>query len=229
MPNVRIDSNFFEPYDVWFDNEGELIFHRRSNTQDLSRQEAFEFMRDEMRLKVPRYGFPSDLFQQGVTDLVAYVDPYAHRGEGKSMMPVESALEHLPDTFCAEYLEPNDNTLFTLTGEPARSHSIRHLHVGNRSWVIGYWGFDDWRSNVGEGEVKVLCEGPWGYHPKVKLPLWAIDFVPHGKHVYAVDFNTAPGMRGTGLVEQVGAMAIANLIKAAVFDFAQGEVARLAR
>jgi len=62
--------------------------------------------------------------------------------------------------------------------------------------------------------VEVLGESPQGYHPKIRKPLFAIDYIQLGKYRFAVDFNEAPGL--APLRELVTPTEVVNLLKEAV-------------
>ena len=86
----------------------------------------------------------------------------------------------------------------------------------------------NWRSNVevvpppGQGEgvvVKVLCEVLEASDPfdiKSAATLYAIDFVPSPSGLLAVDYNVAPGMKGTGIEAILQPNAIYKLIAESV-------------
>ena len=69
-------------------------------------------------------------------------------------------------------------------------------------------------SNVGDGDCQVV--GVYmndGYHPSINLPLFAIDFVV-GQELYAIDFNVAPGIRGSGVEKLLTAKEVVESIEA---------------
>lgn len=197
---LSLKSNFRDFYDFAFDKQGE-VFERLDNA-GISRREMFTYF-NELDLKTPVHGTvrdvvaclqesfdeqgraTQDLFLEHLVDLVVYLDEYQHAGEGKVKLSAKAALEAYPDHYCSEYIPATASG----TGE-----SLRYLQVGIRKWWIRYWSENDWRSNAGEGDWEVLCEEKRGYHPRIKYPMFAIDFVRAGKHLCAIDFNVAPGL-----------------------------------
>lgn len=133
---------------------------------------------------------------------MAYTDLNAHVGEGKELWhinkwqsnPHMGGTERYSDkweTFCSAYVDGPYGV------------SWRRLQVGPHVFWIEYTSNSDWRSNCGEGDIELLeYKLNEGYHPNIRLPLFAIDFVHGKKDMYAVDFNIAPGIRGSG-VEKV--------------------------
>ncbi len=73
-------------------------------------------------------------------------------------------------------------------------------------------------SNFGDGENEVVgVEMNAGYHPSIRLPLWAADFV-YGREAYAVDFNIAPGIRGSGVEKILSSTDCYKAIEQAVLE-----------
>lgn len=84
------------------------------------------------------------------------------------------------------------------------SVSLRYLRVGWRQFWLRYVSEDDWRSNCGEGTVRLLCEDapqPLETVPSVlhDHPLVAVDFLQIGSQFYAIDLSVAPGLVCTGV------------------------------
>ena len=83
---------------------------------------------------------PSDL-------LVVYLDETLHAGEGKTLMPQPLAATLHPDKLCSLYIASN-------------SLSTRYLWIGHRCFELTYENLDkrEWRSNVGEVDVRFVTE-----------------------------------------------------------------------
>lgn len=161
-------------------------------------------------LQVPRHGRVRDLVTQlkadwvdpevsdqmaRLLDLVVHTDEHAHAGEGKLRLGSTEALAHYPEAFAVEFLP-------TVPGPG--SVSLRHLRIGRRQFWLRYSSVDDWRSNCGDGAVEMLCEeAPTPLEAIAPAlctsPLVAVDFLPIGKQLYAIDLNIAPGLAGTGI------------------------------
>lgn len=128
--------------------------------------------------------------------LVVYTDPHAHAGEGKLLLPVDQAEAKHPGAYCSLFVGPVRN--------PGPGHSTRLIMVGDLPFWINYTSRTDWRSNAGEvliEEALTLPESKAHLEAqalRLGLPLLAIDFVEAPtRQLYAVDLNTAPGLRGT--------------------------------
>lgn len=146
--------------------------------------------------------------------VVVYVDPHAHRGEGKVRMPAGRATREHPGACCSRFVH---------TGE--RATSFRLLLVGGFSVWLRYQARDpdEWRSNVGEvritpGDVDAASRAflePCGDRlaRQLRAPLLAVDFLPAEGTYLACDVNTAPGIQGTGLEGWLNPGDIAQLIE----------------
>jgi hypothetical protein len=194
---MRLLSDFHDYYDSAFDS-------RHADTPALERFAGRGHHRREDHallvvagFRLPARGTPVEVCRQlpNVTHVVVYTDPYAHTGEGKLLLPVEQAGRDHPDAYCTAFV-----------GDPmAPGSSVRLLMVGDIPIWLTYSSRDDWRSNAGEDVIieellqlpvrKALLEElalSLGY------PLVAIDFVEGlDRNLYAIDLNTAPGMKGT--------------------------------
>lgn len=95
--------------------------------------------------------------------------------------------------------------------------SIRRLQVGPHVFWVEYKSSESWMSNFGEGTNEVIgVEKNAGFHPVIRKPLFAIDFVL-GREMYAVDFNTAPGIRGSGVEKHINCYEVEQALRDA-FD-----------
>ena len=213
-------SNFRDFYDHAFDSGGQVF--NRIDTGGLNRRQMFSFL-ESLGLKTPPHGIVKELvpkllsvYQQDfrdaaakqILDVVVYTDEKAHRGEGKEKVAAAEALERFPDHYCSEFI-------YTTQTESGRS--FRHLQVGTHNWWIESWSDSDWRSNVGEGGEYIRAEAEYGYQPKIKEPIFAVDFVKADR-LYAIDYNVAPSL--ASLKRTVTPTKIVESIKHAVEHFA---------
>ncbi|EKU98148.1 hypothetical protein Lepto7375DRAFT_7409 [Leptolyngbya sp. PCC 7375] len=144
--------------------------------------------------------------------VVVYIDDFCHRGEGKIVMTLGEAISTYPEKDCSAFIRTTDDPL-------RHAISRRLLCIGDRLFWLTYESKGGWRSNYGPtAEVtnvgETLCKpaylaeaGP-GEHDFSFLnqfPLWAVDFVePANKtRLMAIDLNTAPGLRGTGIEDLI--------------------------
>ncbi|RJX18212.1 MAG: hypothetical protein C4570_07165 [Ammonifex sp.] len=212
---VKLRSDFWDYYDHWFDAVADVTFERFSRG-GVNRREMFEFL-ESIDLRVPLYGKPREIFDRlgdffrrrpQLVEVVVYLDERAHQGEGKIKVLLPEALEKYPDYLALQYIPatPSGNGV-----------SLRYLQVGDKIFWLKYRSRNNWRSNCGDVEIRVLGQEKDGYHPKIEHPLFAIDFVPTDDTLYAVDFNIAPQIRGTGVENLVPAKKAAEAIKKALF------------
>jgi len=218
-------SNFRDYYDHWLDPMADHTL-RRFTTDGMDRFSQLHFM-ERNGLTVPAYGPVSWLLnplpRYGAPEarncrlskkckkLVVYTDQRAHCGEGKLLLDPEQALADYPECLASEYIGDCPGI------------SWRLLQVGMHTFWIEYRNNDDWRSNYGDFITFQIIgkEQGWAKHPErnitlFKLPLFAIDFAL-GDQLYAVDFNVAPGIRGTGVEDLLPPREAADSIKAAYF------------
>jgi len=208
-------SDFVDYYDHAFcpGYEAEVVWDRRCRNE-MSKAEQFALL-EKLGFKVPEHGTVVDLYRMfrskfaGFSDelfglytetinVVVYLDPFAHRGEGKILTTLGDALKNHPYLYCSRFVE----SMPQFPGMESAT-SYRHLQIGRKSFCLRYTGFGSWMSNhASEVEVEVLFEGYEGRGPLsagVPYPVFAIDMVQSGPWLYAVDFNTAPGINGTDI------------------------------
>lgn len=201
---VKLISDFLDYYDHHFDRDG-VEFFRKSRTC-LSRSEIFGLLKSK-DFDTPVHGICKHLSYYFMPEslVVLHLDEYAHCGEGKELIRYDEASRSYPDHFITEYLKGEVPGL-----------SIRHLTIGNRSWLLEYKSEDDWRSNAGNVEIKVIKELEGSSKSISLLPLYAIDFVKDFDVFYAIDFNTSPGLKYTGMEDVLQPKEVAQLIKQSI-------------
>lgn len=217
---LRLLSGFTDYYDHWFDLDAEHTL-RRYGTDGLDRFCQLHLM-ERNGLKVPAYGTVKQLLgpparygapemrvprlSKKAQKLVIYTNVRAHCTEGKVLVSLDEAMEKYPDCLATEYIAD------------CPGYSWRYLQMGMHGFWLECISTEDWRSNYGDGSWEVIGrEEGWGPKPFcLKLPLFAIDFVI-GDELYAVDFNVAPGVRGTGVDRLLAPKPAADSIKEAYF------------
>lgn len=198
----KLVSDFTDCYDHWFaGTDARGTFSRmaghgqhRSLDHDLLESAGFQ---------VPPRGIHLALLAPG-KDVVIYDDPHAHRGDGKRRAKVK-------DIHAGEYA-------IRWVGPEKGGESWRLLVLGRKMFLLSYKSTTDWRSNF-DPEVRVYS-GPPFYDTKVmevralklNLPLAAIDFVADGDTLWALDLNTAPQVKGTGVEDIIKPKEIAEAI-----------------
>jgi hypothetical protein len=223
---VKLLSDFYDYYDCMLDLDGEVM--TRFSVNELSRLDMFHKMlgmglvvpifgeifpyKNEFRLVVPcNYGWSGRSvkfnMQRMPTDhkMVVYNDVYAHRGMGKELIEYRDA---------GRYLYKTASLYIPGWGEYPRSY--RYLRVGNLEPItLQYTSYsDDWRSNVGDVDIEIIPNTLNIDIENTESPLMAIDFVKDREdNLFAVDYNTSPGLRWTGIEDIYSATTIANSIR----------------
>lgn len=206
---MRLESDFRDYYDHWFDSTGDRVFQRMSRT-DMSKRQQFELL-SRVGFAVPRYGVVRDPVMRLAGEwLVVYKDEFAHCGEGKILCQNSLARFEYPNLLASKFIPTTEDYLL-------QSASRRILVVGDRVFWLKYVS-DGWMSNHAKNvEVHVINELPSreNFAKRHKLdfltlknyPLFAIDLVSHfeTKEVFAIDFNSAPGLKWTGIEEHMTA------------------------
>lgn len=219
---IRLKSDFHDYYDHWFAGSWQKpdIEFSRNTTDGLLRPVMFQRM-EAWGLKLPRHGIVKHLhpkliaeapveetnlvkeWARTLCEVVVYTDTSAHAGEGKIKVSLSDALEHYSNHFASEHIPAMPNGF---------GQSLRYLRIGSRQFWLRYTSTNDWRSNCGDVHIEVLCEErpkitseiPFD---KVNHPLFAVDFV-RGRELYAVDFNIAPGLKGSGIEEHISSQEV---------------------
>jgi hypothetical protein len=232
---MRIVSDFRDYYDVWANGTGPTLTRLAANAGP-DKPEQFRLLAAAGFL-TPPHGPAGEVMgswweseQRRVKAVVAYLDPVAHRGEGKAVwgkggpeLRTESKMGYHEgnerarrnaEVFASAYLGgwPCDSTRQSST-------SLRRLQIGRRVLWLEYHSTESWMSNVGEGTCELVGDdGLAGYHPRLPYPLFAIDFVL-GREMYAVDLNVAPGIRGSGAEQVLPGDEACDELERALFHF----------
>lgn len=219
MIKLAIQSDFRDFYDSAFDLKAPEthVLLRNSASEEFGRDGLFNLLHAS-GWKTPRHGIvgTDDLFF--ARKWVVYDNLHQHCGYGKRLAErIDEKVDH--GKLAAEFIGP-------VCGQ-----SGRILQIGGRAFLIRYKSGTDWRSNVGDVEVALIHELPRvGFTSISRWPLQAVDFVTRSgdwmslgsveefqqhPEVYAVDLNSAPGMRWTGIDKTLTADEVFEEIKAA--------------
>lgn len=208
MIKLSLKSDFRDYYDVWFDREDETnnIFERYSNS-GMNRLEMFQYL-SWKKLDVVKNGYVYELYEENkvlnnIEKVVVYHDINAHRSEGKELMTLEDAYEKYPDSLCSKYIQ-------------SFGTSYRWLQIGMWGFFLKYKNQDDWRNNVGNNvDIKLLSMDIRDKYDKryIKHPLYAVDFVLDKNAFWAIDFNIAPRVKGTGVEKILSGRQVVETIK----------------
>ena len=220
---VSLKSDFHDYYDHCFDLDG-IPFNRYSR-QGVERRAILDYL-SETGFQTPIYGTPQEIYEKIDTQLlererdfrqknrhflevIVYLADNAHRGEDKVLIPLYQAINKYPNHLCTLFISPL----------PGSAKSLRYLQIGNKNFRLQYTSKDDWRSNRGDVEIKVLTHGPDGYHPRVNYPLFAVDFIFNTGEYIAIDFNTSPVLEHTGIEEILAGEEVVKSINEAIVHY----------
>jgi hypothetical protein len=215
---LKLVSDFRDYFDYLFDNEGEVF--RRVTTDGLNRIEILEYLQ-KLEFKTPLFGTVLELSKHLIpTDIIIlHHDLNAHRGEGKQLISLEDALKEFSNVFATQFIQFKVKDM----KPEVKGLSWRYLQVGTESFWLEYTSIEDWRSNCGDGDIQLffrdktelLSDHQYKDLLIFKYPLFAIDFVPVDNEIYAVDFNIAPQVKGTGVEKVLTAKEAVDSIKKA--------------
>lgn len=218
-------STFYDYYDGDFGQTGP-VFRRVGGNSGPPKREQFRLL-EAAGFRTPPHGLVGDVYyswweaeREWVRAVVAYEDESAHCGEGKVFVsereikvtpsmggnrPDELRRNHLVGLYCSAFVGPRYR--------PTSATSWRRLQIGPHVFWVEYRSATSWMSNV-DGECEVIgVEMDAGFHPHIRRPLFAIDFVL-GREMYAVDLNYAPGVRWSGVENHLPGPAAVAAIQA---------------
>lgn len=202
---IRLISDFIDVYDPWFDQNPNLPIFRRVVKDGIGRPAQLSLMA-LFGLPVPPHGPVWALADCRCSHLVLYKDVHAHWGEGMILLPKDEALIKWPEFYASGYIEPTEG----------KAVSYRYISIGGVEFWLKCRSTDAWRSNCGRVDVQLLFREEW---PKLTFeipqfaPLFALDFVLSDSGLVAVDYDSAPLIRGTGIEKYMRPEAIAAAIK----------------
>jgi len=187
---MKLVSDFHDYYDHAFDLNG--VSYKRLSKSGLSKKGQFEFLHQNNFL-VPPYGKVEEVLgsywnseTSYVDKVVVYENEFSHRGEDKVLCNEAKAKKYF-GMLSSAYLPT------------CKSLSLRLLSIGSYKFWLEYRSNDSWRSNCGDVIISLIGrDGDFGDYKSINEPLYAIDFII-GKELYAVDYNIAPGVAGTGI------------------------------
>lgn len=218
MSKLILKSDFRDYYDHWFDimtspNDTYATFHRYSRNS-MTRRKMFELL-ESLGNKVPKHDYLHKM--KDVEKVVVYTDQFAHRGEGKELLKLKYAKQKHLRMYGAPEMDVNwiKHSIYASEYIGTSNMTMRKLHIGKMCFFLLYESDDSWRSNYGNVKVSVLRF--FDNYKNTHAPLWAIDFV----HDIAIDYNSAPGLVGTGIEDVLKPEDVVKLIRNWVFDYDQ--------
>jgi hypothetical protein len=201
---IQIASDYHDYYDIWMDREG-FLWERYAHRKNFGRRDQFSLF-DQLRIKHPMMGVVG-IMDPG--EIVVYTDEFKHCGLGK----VRSS---------SQYTKYGGKLYSRFIKSAPQAMSFRDLWIGNSRFFLQYVSDDKWRSNVGNVMITQLNSVYSHDHlfpnydrSRIYSPIFAFDYVRNQltEEMLAVDFNTAPGLRGTPIEKMYSGEFVAGLIK----------------
>ncbi len=218
---LALDSDFRDYYDHWFDyfsvgGKPEQTLRRQSR-QGLPKRDQFTLL-EECGFTVPLHGHVFEVAPNVTTPwLVVYDDEMAHCGEGKALWHRTKASLEVPNQYCSVFIPSTEDPV-------VHAVSMRLLAIGDRLWWLKYES-NGWMSNhadnvdvtvIGEtlSREQYALEESFEFGHLGEYPLFAIDFVKaKDGRLMAIDFNSAPGLKGTGMENLMPSKGVVEAIK----------------
>lgn len=216
---VGVNSDFRDYYDHWFDPSPWNCIVQRQTKQGLNKRDQFALL-EQIGFAVPLHGIAKDIVGKSNNDrLVVYEDESLHCGEGKLLCSTQAASTLHDDKYAS---------IFIPTTEHPEDHAVsrRLLGIGDRLFWLRYESFGSWQSNHAHNVRVVVqsetlsrdayaAEGELNFSLLKPYPLFAIDFVESLQHqtLMAIDFNSAPGLKGTGMEDVISAQDVVRAIR----------------
>lgn len=198
MIRMALASDFRDYYDFAFypPERAAVVFTRHALTTVRRRDDFAALV--SMGYTTPKHGLVRSLAADGPEGaIVVYTNERAHRGDGKELCSPRLARAHYADLYGSRFVGEYPPVV------PPKSY--RELWVGDRRFMLVYASDDVWRSNVGSDVAVQYLEELRPPEPSAATQrhpdqaLYAVDLVRHNGVSYAVDFNTAPGLAGSGI------------------------------
>lgn len=94
--------------------------------------------------------------------------------------------------------------------------STKRLQIGSKVFWIEYISMNDWRANKGNSITEISNIQHDFYHSNVSLPMFAMDFVVGADgNTYMIDFDSSPGLKGTGVDKIINKEEVIKLLREA--------------
>lgn len=200
--NIKLESDFLDIYDHWFENcyfkSPDFVF-KRFTRSGLTREEMLFFL--SKNFNTPSYGRINKYINTNLMCekyhnnnlIVVYHDENSHQGYDKTLMDYKTVNNELDGKLFSFYIKPNNF-----------GRTYRYLRINEFEVWLKYQS-DDWRSNFNTKSIEIL------YQPDNSLleldlnyPLYAIDFIKDENDIkYAIDFNIAPSLRNIDGIKDI--------------------------
>lgn len=244
MKTVGIETGgwYTDYYDFWFDRKDSSdVIWNRNDREFPNRTEQFKIMNKHF-MSIVLSSAPQDYvvawadtpydmskITGSIKDVVVYTDETMHMGLGKEILPLKEAVQKYPHCLATIFYE-------NPFPEQGKSVSRRLLMIGKKPFLLEYISYQDWQSNVGDGDVNILDEEipqqlinlSIDIMRELKSPLLAIDFVPqklnNDRIIWnATDLNLAPGLKGSGMEKKLSGKLVTEELKKSYLEILEGK------
>jgi len=203
---LKLNSDFEDYYDSAFAQEGNLTFPRLTSNE-IPRKELYKLI-GKHKLIPPVFGKVKKFIKKIPWEqaVIVFSNADLHSGGEKTVMSFKEAYKEHPDKYMS---------IYSVT---ERGESFRYLQIGKEAFFLRYKS-DVWDSTKNPKiEVERVEEGDEIKMKPFDYPMYAVDFVRFedrfGKEwMLAVDFNTAPILKGTGIEELIAPFEIVALLQ----------------
>ena len=186
MGKIKIESDFKDCYDDLSNNDSETIY-KRYRKGGMPRGKALKYLRSlgikTIELKQVSQFTPID------GEIVVYTDPYAHESKGKQILTFDTAIGNY------------GNYLASLYHKAEGQLTLKYIQVGNRKFNIIF------RKNelltLKSGDIQYIEERNPGYHDRINLPIFSIDYIEINGEMVATDFNEVENLTKLSLNDKI--------------------------
>lgn len=190
---MQLKSDFTDYYDECFDGKG-LTFARFKKSR-FSRKDCFDIL-ENCGFTVPMHGVVADLvlllFEEKQTEnlkVVVYTNNYRHDKNSLVIIDGKEAYSRYGSYYGAEFL---------ICDEP-QATTYTYLKIGKKDFGLTLISNNEesyYSNQDGSHRVQISCCGEGSeYHPKIKHPVFSIDYIRSKGRLYAIDFTVAPCLR----------------------------------
>ena len=218
---ITLNSDFHDFYDHWFylvENSDYTL--NRTMVDGILKRDQFKLL-EQLGFNTPLHGTPEKLeklLNESIEGVVLYKDELAHAGEGKFLhLWAKNFSKRKEYTYASVRIKTDKKV-------DKGCCSTRILFIGYRKFILRYTSQHFWMSNWGnkvniefidedKGAPRDLTNESWAFTKK--WPLLAIDYVVEkdtGKE-FAIDFNSAPGLKGTPIEEMFSGLEVYQMIE----------------
>lgn len=182
VAGVRLNSDFEDYYDKYFDSDGVITYNRYYN-RSMPRGQAINMLK---HFKVPVIDImAANKFSRMYTKLVVYTDPMLHSGKGKVILPrSEASLMH-GNCLASPFVDGTDGIY------------LKYLQIGVRRFQLTMKNPLDGLKCM-PGNIIGIKELKPEFNFIIGLPIFSIDYISVNNTMVAIDFNEVQSLYSLG-------------------------------